>query len=245
MQITSLNNEKVKYYSKLMINKRQRDKEKLFIVEGEHLVEEAIKEQIVKEIMISDMRYDKDFEFNKVYITDEIMKKICNTITPQGIIALCIQKEIVELDEYKRILLLDNIQDPGNLGTIIRSADAFNFDGIVANLNTVDIYNPKVVRSTQGAIFRVKYIKKDLLDYIKHLKDNDVKIYGTALEGVNLSSVETKEKMAFIMGNEGNGVSKELLRETNSNIFIEMSGQSESLNVGVASSILMYYFRKS
>lgn len=244
MNITSLNNDRVKYYAKLLNSKKEREKEKFFVVEGDHLVEEAIKENVVKELLISDMNYDHYLNVDKIYVTQEIMKKICDTVTPQGIIALCSQKKMSDLTTLNRLLLLDDIQDPGNLGTIIRTADAFNFDGIVMSENTVDLYNPKVIRSTQGAIFRVKIIKTDLLQYVNKLIFKGVLVYGTSLNGVNLSEILPRENMAFIMGNEGNGVSKELLDLVNDNVFIEMNGNSESLNVAIASSIIMYNFRK-
>jgi TrmH family RNA methyltransferase len=227
-----------------MTSKKERDQEGLYVVEGEHLVYEALKENVVSELIISNNKYDLFTFDNKVYVTDDIMKKICDTVTPQGIIALCKQKQLKELKRYDRILLLDNIQDPGNLGTIIRSCVAFNFDGIVMGLNTVDVYNPKVVRSTQGAIFKVDLIKANLVDYIDYLKSMGVSIFGTSLDGTVLSNIKSQEKMAFIMGNEGNGVSIDLLSITDQNVLIEISEKSESLNVAVASSIIMYNFRK-
>lgn len=244
MLLTSSKNERVKYYTKLMNSKKERDKEKLFIVEGEHLVKEADIANVVQEVVISDKKYDQYNHYTHYYVTDEIMNKICDTKTPQGIIAICKQQENKTFSSLNRLLLLDNIQDPGNLGTIIRSCDAFNFDGIVMNQHTVDVYNPKVVRATQGAIFRVPMIKKDLVSYIPYLKDNDVIVYGTSLNGENLSQIKSSKNMAFIMGNEGNGVSEVLLQSTHKNIYIEMNGKSESLNVAIAASIVMYNFRK-
>jgi len=244
MILTSSKNEKVKYYTKIMNSKRERDKEKLFIVEGIHLVEEAIKANVVEEIIISDNKYDYVGHDVRYYVTDEIMNKICNTVTPQGIIALCKQQDNLSFNSYNRLLLLDNIQDPGNLGTIIRSCDAFNFDGIIMNQHTVDVYNPKVVRATQGAIFRVPLMKKDFDSYIPYLKEMHIIIYGTALEGENLAEIRSSQNMAFIMGNEGNGISESFLKMTHKNIYIEMNGKSESLNVAIAASIIMYKFRK-
>lgn len=240
--ITSVKNDKVKYYVKLMTSKKERDKEGLFMVEGEHLVQEAYESGLIEEIIISDSKYD-NFQQEVQYVTMDVMRKICDTKTPQGIIGLCKQNQS-EPKSYNRLLLIDNIQDPGNLGTIIRSCDAFNFDGIILNLQTVDLYNPKVVRATQGAIFRVPIIRKDLKLYIEMLKKEDVMVFGTSLDGECLSNINSSEKMAFILGNEGNGVSQELLEITDNNIYIEMNGKSESLNVGVAASIIMYKFRK-
>ncbi|HEY8364923.1 MAG TPA: RNA methyltransferase [Haloplasmataceae bacterium] len=242
--ITSINNDKVKYYTKLMNNKKLRDNDRVFIVEGEHLVSEAINSGVVIELLISDKKYEKYEVYEHQYVTVDIIRKICDTMTPQGIIALCKQQEVKSFTRYNRLLLLDNIQDPGNLGTLIRSCDAFNFDGMVLNLQTVDVYNPKVVRATQGAIFRVPVIRQDLKSYISYLRSKDVKIFGTALVGESLSKIKPSENMAFILGNEGNGIDKEILKMTDINIYIEMNGRSESLNVGVAGSIIMYNFRK-
>ncbi len=242
--ITSIVNEKVKYLTKLMNSKKERDIEKLFIVEGEHLVEEAMNAQVVRELIISQDKFDHYVGIPKIYVTDEVMKKICDTITPQGIIALCEQSDITSFQTFDRLLILDDIQDPGNLGTIIRSCDAFNFDGIVMSQHTVDVYNPKVVRATQGAIFRVKMLRADIPSYIELLKSNEVLVYGTSLIGEELSQFSSNEKMAFILGNEGNGVKEELLRLTHNNLYIEMNGASESLNVAIAAAIIMYNFRK-
>lgn len=238
--ITSRNNELVKYYTKLMTSKKKRDEDGVFIVEGEHLVQEAIKSNLVEEIIISDRKYDF---YQGKYVSTDIMKKICDTKNPQGIIALC-KQNYLEPKKYERLLLIDNIQDPGNLGTIIRSCVAFNFDGIILNLQTVDVYNPKVVRATQGAIFRVPILREDLRSYIDKLKKEDVIVYGTSFDGENLENIGSAEKMAFILGNEGNGVSRELLDITDNNIYIEISECTESLNVSVAGSIIMYKFRK-
>ncbi len=242
--ITSFQNEKVKYYKRLMNSKKERDKDKLFIVEGRHLVEEAIRANVVLEIMVSDKKYIENKNFKYIEVTEGIMKKICDTKSPQGIIALCKQNTFDSFKSNQRLLLIDDIQDPGNLGTILRSCDAFNFDGIVMNERTVDVYNPKVVRATQGAIFRVPMMKKDLIDYIPILREKGIKVYGTSLDGESLSHIGSCENMAFILGNEGNGVSNTLLQMTDKNIYIEMNGESESLNVSIAASIIMYIFRK-
>jgi|SRR5690554_942570 len=241
--ITSIKNDKVKYYTKLMTSKKERDKEGLFVVEGKHLVQEAYETGVIEEIIISDAKFDVFKHESCQYVTNDIMKKICNTMTPQGVIALCRQNNY-ELKSYNRLLLVDNIQDPGNLGTIIRSCDAFNFDGIILNLQTVDVYNPKVVRATQGAIFRIPILREDLKTFIDKIKKDNIQVFGTALDGVALSNINSSINMAFIVGNEGNGVSKGLLNITDNNIYIEMNGRSESLNVGVAASIIMYKFRK-
>lgn len=241
--ITSLKNDLVKQYTKLVQSKKERDTLGLFVVEGEHLVSEAIKEGLIVEVLISDEKYKEYEKYQHQYVSKEVMEKICDTVTPQGIIGLCRKPNIGSLSNYNRVLLVDNIQDPGNLGTIIRTADAFNFDGIILNTETVDVYNPKVIRSTQGAILRVKILRKDLGEAISELKGLGVKVYGTSLTGTSLSSIKPEKHMAFILGNEAKGVNPEYLNMTDENILIEMSGKAESLNVAVASGIIMYYFR--
>ena len=160
--------------------------------------------------------------------------------------ALCkINNDNVELGN--KILLLDNVQDPGNLGTIIRSAVAFNVDSIVLSPDCVDVYNPKVLRSTQGMIFHIPIIVRDLFETIDTIKKEEIPVYGTRVEfGEDVSSLKEKDKVkyALVMGNEGNGVKRELLEKCDKNLFIDMSEKVESLNVSVAASILMYELNK-
>ena len=147
----------------------------------------------------------------------------------------------------EKILLLDGIQDPGNLGTIIRSAVAFNVDTICLSPDTVDIYNPKVLRSTQGMIFHTNIIIKSLKEIISMLKEREIPIYGTRVDyGIDVSTLREKDrkKYALVMGNEGNGVSEEILDMCDEYIYISMNPDVESLNVGVATSIILYELDK-
>lgn len=244
MLITSLENERVKAYVKLK-DRKYRKKTKTFIVEGLHSVLEAYKSGNVIELIL-----EKDevlpFDVPCVYVTREIINKISSLDTPSNVMALCKMSEVKE--EYgNKILLLDNVQDPGNLGTIIRSAAAFNIDLIVLSPNTVDMYNPKVIRSTQGMIFHVPIIVKELQDVIQELKKNEIPIYGTRVEyGEDVIKLKEKDKKRFalIMGNEGNGVNRELLEKCDKSLFINMDEKVESLNVAVATSILLYELNK-
>ncbi len=157
--------------------------------------------------------------------------------------AICSMQSL-EITQHNRLLLLDRIQDPGNLGTLLRSALAFDFDGVILGEGCVDLYNEKVIRSTQGAIFKLAIQHQCLTEVIKTLKEQGVQVYGTSLQnGKPLREIEATTKMAFILGNEGSGVSKELLALTQQNIFIEMGEKIESLNVSIAGSIIMYQFR--
>ncbi|WP_040461530.1 TrmH family RNA methyltransferase [Haloplasma contractile] len=244
MYISSVNNSKVKQWSKLIRQKKMRDEMNSYIVEGYHLVEEALQAGLVEQLIVSEDEHHQ-FDFETVYtVSDAVMKKISDMVSPQGVLAVCRQNNSVP-SSSNRLLLLDGIQDPGNLGTIIRTADAFKFDGIVMSEDTVDLYNPKVIRSTQGSLFRVPVLKANLFDYINKLKARNILVYGTCLNGRPLSELNTSSEhnVAILLGNEGNGVRDDYLQLTDENLFIEMSGESESLNVAVAAAIFMYHFK--
>lgn len=241
MLITSLDNSKVKDYKKLQLRK-YREKKKQFLVEGEHLVLEAFKTGCIEELILEkDEIFPLDVE--TVYVTNEIINKISTLEVPQNIMALCNMKSSDFLG--KKILLLDEIQDPGNLGTIIRSAVAFNIDTIVLGNNTVDVYNPKVVRASQGMIFHINIISRPIVDVIKKLKEDNFLIYGTKVtHGDSLKNIIAPEKYAIVMGNEGNGMTQEVTELCDKFIYIDMNQNCESLNVGVATSIILYQLNK-
>lgn len=246
MLIESSNNPKIKKWTKLK-QKKYRYQVNEYIVEGEHLVLEALKAGIVKEILIREgatMPTEISMAQAAVYtLKENVFSQIASTETPQPMMAIC-SMESLEITQHNRLLLLDRIQDPGNLGTLLRSALAFDFDGVILGEGCVDLYNEKVIRSTQGAIFKLAIQHQCLTEAIKTLKEQGVQVYGTSLQnGRPLQEIEATTKMAFILGNEGSGVSKELLTLTQQNIFIEMGGKIESLNVSIAGSIIMYQFR--
>jgi RNA methyltransferase, TrmH family len=241
MKITSVQNALVKQFVKLMNLKKERDLTSQFIVEGEHLVFEALRANLAIEVLVLEGS-NYPLEVEPIIVTKEVMNKICDTINPQGIIARCQQKKD-EIDSFNRVLLLDDVRDPGNLGTILRSADAFGFDGIIVSPNTVDLYNPKVIRATQGAILRTKVVREDLISAINTLQEKGVHVYAADLDGKELSSINPIEQMAFVMGNEAKGVSQAVLEQVDDKLTIEMTGSSESLNVSIAASIIMYQFR--
>ena len=239
-RIESLQNAKIKKWASLH-QKKNRDALGLFLVEGEHLISEAMKVGCVEAIL-----YDEECPFaheRSYYVTPAIMKKLSENISPVHLIAVCRKKEN-KVGETERLLLLDGVQDPGNLGTLVRSAVSFGFDAVYCSKNTCDIYNQKTIRSTQGALFHIPVIYENLSDLIRVLKNEDFRIFGTALEnGKPLARFQPEEKMAFILGNEGQGVSQDLLALADENIFIEMHS-FDSLNVAVAGGILMYTFRR-
>lgn len=240
--ITSVNNKVIKNLVKLK-QKKYRDEQGLFLVEGYHLVEEARKANVIQTIVTT---LDTPFEEETVQVSMQVMKKLAFTKTPQPVMAVCkkTRKTHVLKDGY-RYLLLDQLQDPGNVGTIIRTALAFGYDQIIMSLDSVDLYNDKVLRSTQGAIFNIDICQMDLKETITELKEQGVDIYGTSLK--DASSIETFkpiQKMAFVMGNEGQGVSQDILDMCDQLVYIPIN-TIESLNVGVASAIIMYHFKES
>lgn len=244
MVITSLDNDRIKGYIKLK-DRKNRKKTNTFIVEGMHSVLEAYKKGMVVELILKeDISLPLDVPY--VYVTEEIIKKISDAVSPPDVLALCkMANDNVVLGG--KILLLDGIQDPGNLGTIIRSAVAFNVDTICLSPDTVDIYNPKVLRSTQGMIFHTNIIIKSLKEIISMLKEREIPIYGTRVDyGIDVSTLREKDrkKYALVMGNEGNGVSEEILDMCDEYIYISMNPDVESLNVGVATSIILYELDK-
>ncbi|WP_028400920.1 TrmH family RNA methyltransferase [Ectobacillus panaciterrae] len=247
-KIDSLQNPRVKQWKKLQ-TKKERDKSGLFLVEGFHLAEEALRAQdTVRELIISentDLPVKWDVGSAELYIVSEaIMKTLSETETPQGILAVCEKHEQhIQLSNGK-FLLLDGIQDPGNLGTIIRTADAAGLDAVIIGEGTVDVYNSKVLRSTQGSIFHLPIIKGQLEEWVANMKQESVPVYGTALQqAVPYPHVNPAGSFALIVGNEGNGVRKDLLELCDQNLYIPIYGQAESLNVAVAAGILMYYLQ--
>ena len=239
MLITSLDNKKIKLYNSLNDSKN-RNINKMFLIEGEHLVKEALSiHNLVDILVLENYELDFDIPMEITYVTESIMKKLTRMPSIPKVIGVC---KIIDNKDIKgnRVLVLDNIQDPGNLGTIIRSSVAFNIDTIVLSNDTVDLYNDKVIRSTQGLLFHINIIRRDLFDVIKELKNNNYDILGTNVNnGVELNKVKSN-KYALLMGNEGNGLSTELQSMCDKNIYIPMNNNCESLNVAVATSIILY-----
>ncbi len=183
-------------------------------------------------------------KFDCIYVSEKIFTTITDVTNPQGIMAIIekpLNKDIAIDYNETNYLILDNIQDPGNMGTILRTADSLNFKQIIVSKGTADVYNPKVVRSTMGAIFRVKVIESDnLVKTIKDMKKHKIKVYATDLETKKSIYDVDYTKSAIIIGNEANGVSKNVLNEATEKIKIPMIGKTESLNAAVATSIVLY-----
>ena len=239
MKITSLTNQKVKYYVRLK-DKKFRDVENMFLVEGDHLVNEAINKGYAREI-ISLNEFDSNLPV--VLVTEEIMKKISSQKSISPICAVCRKIPTNKIGET--VIALDDIQDPGNLGTIIRSSVAFDIDTILLGDKSVDLYNEKVIRSSEGMIFKKNVLRCNLHDKLLELKKSGYEIIGTDLKnGTNVKAFDFPKKVVIVMGNEGNGLS-DLVKEVCDNyIYIDMNNECESLNVAVASSIILYEMRK-
>jgi TrmH family RNA methyltransferase len=240
MLITSNDNPKVKEWQKLS-ERKYREKNNEFLVEGMHLVLEACKTDYIKELILEQDEI-LSLDVPTTYVTNNVIHKISTLESPQNVMAVCKIKE-ENNNIGTKILILDSIQDPGNLGMIIRSAVAFKIDTIVLGTNTVDCYNPKVVRATQGMLFHTNIIRRDLKEFIPELKNKGIKVYGTRVtHGTNLKEVNIKDNYAIIMGNEGNGVDDDILDLCDDYLYINMNAVCESLNVGVATSIILYQF---
>ena len=244
--ITSVSNKKIKDIQKLKENKNIK-KYGLYLIEGRHLVEEAIEANVVEEIIISE-NYEEfslieAFSGEITKVSNSVMKNISDTITSQGIIAICkvVNKEL-EINKYSKVLILDRIQDPGNLGTIIRTADAFDFDCIILGKGTTSLYGQKVIRSTQGSNFHIDCF--DNVELVKLLDEmSEFNIFATSLKAdkyiEQLNNISGK--VAVVFGNEGSGVSEDILEKVNNLLKISMPGRAESLNVSIAAGIVMHY----
>ncbi len=238
-KITSLQNAKIKKWTSLH-KKKERDQLGLFLIEGEHLIQEALKANVV-ETIITDIQSPFDFD-HVVQVTPEIMKKLSENVSAVHYIAVC--HKLGQLPtKMNRVILLDGVQDPGNLGTLIRTAISFSFDAVYLSEDACDLYNDKVIRSTQGALFHIPVLRANLKDIVTELQQNDFQIIATSLEeSKTMSEIQETEHMGFLFGNEGQGVSKQLQLQANERLRIEMHG-FESLNVAVAGGIVMYHYR--
>lgn len=243
MEITSVANAKVKTWMKYH-QKKHRDADGMFLVEGEHLIEEAIRAKILCTLLVrKGMQHPFAFEKEVYEVSDEIMDKLSSTVSHENYIGVCHKLSHVPAS-IQRVLLLDDVQDPGNMGTIIRTAYSFGFDVIYTSKGCVDLYNEKVIRSTQGALFHLPVMSVDLLACIKQLKEKNIPVYATSLRNAKaLSEIEISDTVALVLGNEGSGVSEAVIDACDHSVIIEMNA-FESLNVAVAAGICMYHFRK-
>lgn len=251
MRISSASNPLIKSL-RLLHSKKGRQKENAVILEGSRLVTDAVKSNAkIKAYIVNESfaeKYSfllKKFPEAKSYLLpDSLFKKISETDNPQGLIAV---SEIPyyneeKLKELKRVIVLENIQDPGNAGTIIRSADAFGFDGVIFSKDSVDPYNSKVIRSTMGSLFHIPVIiSDDVYTTLDKLKGYGLKILAAHPRDAELCyQTDLFDNIAIVIGNEGNGLSGRILEMADKKIMIPMKGNAESLNASVAASVLLY-----
>lgn len=247
-EILSTKNELIKKVAKLH-RRKERQKEHLYIMEGFHLIEEAYQNGAkMKYIFVTHKAFQQYLTFfdplseQVILVSEEIIDKLSDLPTPQGIIAV-VEMSKTDLDIHQgKWLLLDYVQDPGNVGTMIRTADAAGFDGVILGEGCADVYATKTLRSMQGSQFHLKVIQADLSQVIQQLKAAQVKVYATELnkEAKQYQELPYHENVAIIMGNEGQGVRSEILKLADESVYIPIYGQAESLNVGVAAGIMMY-----
>ncbi len=258
--ITSLTNQRVKDSAKLVTSSKERNERGLFVTEGEKLFNEApfeviesvfISESFAKAKGLSEGGWidHKGGRMRFELLSDQVFKKISDTKTPQGILCVVKMKHFSLsglLKDSERILMLEGIQDPGNLGTMLRTAEAAGYDCIIMDEGTADLYNPKVVRGTMGAIFRVKTaMTGDLKEAVLLAKSFGIKVYGAHLKGERDYDEESyADKAAILIGNEGRGLSDEISSLADCLIKIPMEGRAESLNAAVAAALIMYGSRK-
>lgn len=248
--IESLSNKTIVELKKLK-DKKYRKQSGTFLIEGERFVKEALIQNAgVKQILFTDEMEETVLNmvsyvhntFTLIKVTKEIIKELTDTVTPQGIVAEVSIPQIHPniILEGRRLLYLDRIQDPGNLGTIIRSAHAFSFEGIIIGKGTVDPYSDKVLRSTMGSIFKVPIIDSTVISLDIIIEDGFKVLISDLSANKTLKEVANDLKFIVVIGNEANGVSGEILSKPHESFIIPMPGNAESLNAAVAASIIMY-----
>ncbi|EOU1755410.1 RNA methyltransferase [Clostridium perfringens] len=248
LEIESKNNNLFKEIKKLK-EKKHRIKSNKYLIEGLRFVEEAIKSKVsIDSIIFTESFKEKNpdlfLKINEnikiIQMNEALLKQLCSTENPQGIVGV-INMQNKELKSGELVVLVDKVQDPGNMGTIIRTAHAAGAAGIVMTKGTVDIYNDKTLRSTMGSIFYIPIVEDDSLDFVKSLKKEGYKLVVSSLQGKNNFFEENLQgKVMIAVGNEGNGVSEEVYDIADIKVKIPMPGEAESLNVAVATSIMIY-----
>ena len=239
--ISSKSNAKIKNVKKLLSSAKERRLQGVLVIEGLRLVREAAPE-MCEQLFLSESlskagEFDTSLYKNVEIVSDEVFRSLSDTVTPQGVLAVVKQPswtlEQLSFENGCRLLLLD---------TILRTAEAAGVNMVIMSEGCADIFNPKVIRSTMGSIFRLPFVTDDLVSVIEMLKTEGVTVYGAALEGSSdYREVEFSEKTAIVIGNEGNGISGNVLNAVNEKIRIPMKGQIESLNAAVSAAILLYH----
>lgn len=250
--ITSNSNPKIKHVAQLIKSGKDRKAEGVYVVEGIKMVREAPFMMVSEIYMSESFAKSHDEEFSKYVpelVSDSVFAKMSDTKTPQGILCV-VKREDTKADEWidahksgdLKVLILEGIQDPGNLGTMLRSAEGAGFDAIIADEKTVDVYNPKVIRSTMGSVFRIPVLyTDDLKATLEKLKANSVILYAAHLAGTaDYNEIEYSNRRGILIGNESNGLSDEISSLADVKARIPMCGKVESLNAAVAATLFMY-----
>ena len=244
--IDSAQNRRFKQWKKLLTLK-ERKQQKKFVVEGFHLIEEALKAGVVFELVLgelADMPVTWDVKNIPTFrMSEQLAKQLSETVTSQNVFAICHNREVkVDWSDIDSALVVDNVQDPGNLGTLIRTADAAGVQAVVLGQGCADVHNGKVLRGTQGSIFHLPIITGvDLQQEIPALKAAGITVFGTAItNGKSVFALNKPGKFALVVGNEGSGVTEEVLTIADENLYVPIHGQAESLNVAVATGVLLY-----
>lgn len=249
--ITSTSNQQIKKLSLLMKKAKERKEQGLFVVEGVKMFGEAPREWLagvyVSEQFVSNEEHHKllsDVPYE--IVADSVFRAVSDTQTPQGILAV-VRMPKYTMDDMLRgdqthLLILESVQDPGNLGTMVRTGEGAGITGVVMNRTTVDLFNPKTIRSTMGSIYRVPFVVADDLEQtLQMLKKRGVRLYAAHLKGQKqYDAFDYTGATGFLIGNEGNGLSDEIANAADSYIRIPMEGQVESLNAAISASLLMY-----
>lgn len=260
MRISSPSNEKIKAVIQLQTKASVRKKQELFVIEGIKMYEE-IPEEDLQMTYVSEQFWEENIKSGKIsdkirkrlnkqdyiIVADNVFKNMSDTVTPQGIMAIVKQKkyelsDILKSGQKQVFMVLEGVRDPGNMGTIIRTGEGAGIAGIIVNKETVDVYNPKVIRSTMGSIYRVPIvISEDLGVTLDEMANSGVTLFAAHLKGeVYYTDGHFNGSTAFLIGNEANGLSENISKKANKLIKIPMEGEVESLNASVAAAILMY-----
>lgn len=251
-EIQSSKNPLIKETKKLQ-QKKYRQQSQAYLLEGFHLIQEAHAADVVlKDVFISQRGVNEwsdwiEENLSEYYlVSDEVLKNLASQPAPQGMIAVVEMPQEKEIDFSGAWLLLDNVQDPGNVGTMIRTADAAGFSGVILGQGSADLYNPKTLRSTQGSLYHLTISNADLTKIIPQFQQQGSLVLGTALDkkAKEYLTVEKTENVALVMGNEGQGMSSAVLALTDQNLYIPIKGQAESLNVAIAAGVLMFHLLK-
>ena len=248
--INSASNEKIKHIRLLMEKARARREEGLFVAEGIRLIREIPEDDIMEIFVAESFKGDIPFKGRKEIVSDQLFKKISDTMNPQGVLAVAAMREYRPEDvltDKALILMLEDIQDPGNMGTMFRTAEAAGVSGLILLGDCVDVYSPKVVRAAMGALFRLPFIKtvEDVPALLERLKKEDITVYAAApaVDGIYTDNDYSKAS-AFLIGNEGNGLKASTIEAVKASggkaVSIPMAGKTESLNAAVSAAVLMY-----